>query len=248
MTISRGERIDLNGHTLVIHGDLLQEVGVMQINRGKLEVDGDYRIQKYNANSKAYEESSGILRMENENEEVIVGGDFYTQSTHSCSNSSTDNRFRAGVLTLKGNFTQLKGAANNFEADGTKVVFAGGDLQEVYFETPSSSYISNPIYQNTKVCYVGTRRLELSNDNTLLKVALPCNSEAISQGIIYAEDSNLTLDTLGRTRIAFTETSDDEITFDASGLEGNTFRSYIIIKDVGGTEQILYSEPVKMAG
>ena len=142
----------------------------------------------------------------------------------------------------------MKGNAKNFPADGTKVIFAGTGIQEVYFETPSTSYISNPVYQNTKVCYVGKRKIALSNNNTTLTVTLPGNSDAVSEGIIYSEDSEPTIDTQGRTRITFTENSNDEVTFDASGLEGNTFRAYVIIKDVGGTDRIFYSEPVKIAG
>ena len=142
----------------------------------------------------------------------------------------------------------MKGNAANFPADGTKVVFAGTGIQEVYFETPSTSYIANPVYQNTKVCYVGKRKIALSSNNTTLTVALPGNSDAVSEGIIYSEDSEPIIDTQGRTRIAFTENSNDEVTFDASGLEGNTFRAYVIIKDVGGTDRIFYSESVKIAG
>ena len=241
---------DINKGSCKITGDLIQESGVTDLNGGKLEVGGDYRIQKYNTKSKKYEESDGALRIEGENEEVIVGGDFYTQSTKQdyLSTSSENNYFSAGTMTLKGNFTQLKGNATNFCGRGTKIIFAGTEIQEVYFETPSTSYISNPVYQNTKVCYVGKRKIALSSNNTTLTVALPGNSDAASEGIIYSEDSEPTIDTQGRTRITFTENSNDEVTFDASGLEGNTFRAYVIIKDVGGTDRIFYSEPVKIAG
>lgn len=171
------------------------------------------------------------------------------QSTVECNNNyNSCNSFDGGKITLKGNFTQLEGNAANFQAGGTKVVFAGTGLQEVYIETPSSSYISNPVYQNTKVCYVGTRRIALSKDGTTLTAALPGNDKAISEGIIYSEDSNPTLDTPGRIRIAFTENTDNEVNFNAKGLKGNTFRAYIIIKDVAGNDRIFYSEPVKIAG
>ena len=193
-------------------------------------------------------ECNGSLRMENANAELTVGGDFYTQSTGANGSGDSYNYFGAGKLTLKGNFTQLKGNAKNFQADGIKVVFAGTNLQEVYFETPTTSYISNPVYQNTKVCYVGKRRLTMSGSNKVLTVSLPGNDNAVSEGLLFAQDSNPTLDTAGRTRIAFTESSNDEVTFDAAGLEGNTFRAYAIIKDVAGNDQIFYSEPVKIAG
>ena len=241
--------MDLNKGKLEVSGNLRQEAGTISVNGGKLEVGGDYRIQKYDAKRESYDECAGALRVDGENAEVTVGGDFYTQSTRENRwNYDSDNYFNAGKITLKGNFTQLKGNAKNFPADGTKVIFAGTGIQEVYFETPSTSYISNPVYQNTKVCYVGKRKIALSNNNTTLTVALPGNSDAVSEGIIYSEDSEPTIDTQGRTRITFTENSNDEVTFDASGLEGNTFRAYVIIKDVGGTDRIFYSEPVKIAG
>ena len=243
-TTIRSGNVDIQGGTFKITGNLVQESGVMKPNGGKLEVGGDYRIQKYSEKSKGYTESDGALYMSGEKDNVTVGGDFYTQS----SGGLSANQLYGGTMMLKGNFTQLKGNASNFQARGTKIVFAGNDLQEVYIETPSSSYISNPVYQNTKVCYVGTRKIALSKDGTTLTAALPGNDKAISEGIIYSGDSNPTLDTPGRTRIAFTENIDNKVNFSAEGLEGNTFRAYIIIKDVAGNDQVFYSEPIKIAG
>lgn len=254
LTVERDTRIksgDINiqGGTFKVTGNLVQESGRMTPNGGKLEVGGDYRIQKYDTKKETYGESGGLLRVNGEKSEVTVGGNFYMQSTVECNNNyNSCNSFDGGKITLKGNFTQLEGNAANFQAGGTKVVFAGTGLQEVYIETPSSSYISNPVYQNTKVCYVGTRRIALSKDGTTLTAALPGNDKAISEGIIYSEDSNPTLDTPGRIRIAFTENTDNEVNFNAKGLKGNTFRAYIIIKDVAGNDRIFYSEPVKIAG
>ena len=88
----------------------------------------------------------------------------------------------------------------------------------------------------------------MSGSDKVLTVSLPGNDNAVSEGLLFAQDSNPTLDTAGRTRIAFTEGSNDEVTFDAAGLEGNTFRAYAIIKDVAGNDQIFYSEPVRIAG
>ena len=237
-----GYNVNFNQGNLEVEGNLLQEAGVMNITEGKLEVAGDYRIQKYNEKKQSYENSEGALRMGEEGE-LTVGGDFYTQSSDEYYNS-----FDGGTMTLKGNFHQLKGAADNFRADETKVVFDGKDLQEVYIETPSASHISNPVYKNTKVCYMGTRKIGLTQKNTILKVALPENANEVSKGIVYSEDAKPTLDTQGRTRVAFTETTDNAITFDASGLEGNTFRAYIVIKDVAGDDHVFYTEPVGMAG
>ena len=231
---------DVNGGDCEITGNLTQESGQIYVNGGKLEIGGDYRIQKYNTKSQSYGDSEGGLDISGANPEVIVGGDFYTQSTgYNC--------FSAGTLTLKGNFTQLKGSEENFQAYGTKVVFAGTGVQEVYFETPSASYISNPVYQNKKVCYMGKRRIALSANNGVLTAVLPGNDNAVSEGIIYSRDSNPTIETPGRTRVAFTETTNDQVTFDASALKGNTFRAYVIIKDVGGTERVFYSKALQMA-
>ena len=94
---------------------------------------------------------------------------------------------------------------------------------------------------------MGKRRIALSANNGVLTAVLPGNDNAVSEGIIYSKDSNPTIETPGRTRVAFTETTNDQVTFDASALKGNTFRAYVIIKDVGGTERVFYSKALQMA-
>lgn len=64
-------------------------------------------------------------------------------------------------------------------------------------------------------------------------------------GILYGNTYNITLDTPGRTRIVFEDsTSNNIFSFDADNLTGNTFRAYIIYEDASGTEIVEYSNSI----
>ncbi|MCI5118524.1 MAG: hypothetical protein D3913_11335, partial [Candidatus Electrothrix sp. LOE1_4_5] len=124
--------------TLTIEGNLIHPSGLLNMNRGKLIVKGDYRIQKENADG-SYTYSGGFLKMVNETDHVVVEGDFITDSS-----SSYDGRLTAGTLELKGNFIQKStytGRYDNFKASGThKVLLSGLGAQEISFEDASNSY------------------------------------------------------------------------------------------------------------
>ena len=127
--------LDLNGHTLTINGDLTQERGTIFINGGTLVVNGNYTIKEGISDSYTY------LRMINEKDKVIVNGDFTTKSIYSHSRYLT-----AGVMTIKGNFTQTssKGYSDslfNFNCSGThKVIFDGAEKPIVHFDSTSSHF------------------------------------------------------------------------------------------------------------
>ncbi|MCI5228216.1 MAG: hypothetical protein D3918_16580, partial [Candidatus Electrothrix sp. AX2] len=124
--------------TLTIEGNLIHPSGLLNMNRGKLIVKGDYRIQKENADG-SYTYSGGFLKMVNETDHVVVEGDFITDSS-----SSYDGRLTAGTLELKGNFIQKStytGRYDNFKASGThKVLLSGLGAQEISFEDASNTY------------------------------------------------------------------------------------------------------------
>ena len=64
-------------------------------------------------------------------------------------------------------------------------------------------------------------------------------------GLLYGNTYNITLDTPGRTRIVFEDsTSNNTFSFDAGDLTGNTFRAYIIYEDASGTEIVEYSNSI----
>ena len=148
--------LDLNGHTLVVNGDMVQhgniklnggklvvtgdyrqEGGFLYIQDGRLEISGDYRLQSLQPDG-SYTYTGAAIDMTDANGYFLVGGDFVTQSSW----TSTSNVLTAGVLELKGNFTQIpgNGISDNFDAkDAHRVIFSGSGLQTAVFESPKSS-------------------------------------------------------------------------------------------------------------
>ncbi|MBM9538540.1 Ig-like domain-containing protein [Desulfobulbus alkaliphilus] len=75
---------------------------------------------------------------------VLVHGDFITQSRHSHS-----NRLTKGTLEVRGDFIQKTGHAYNFNATGThKVVLGGQQKQNVSFSSPAQSGFQTVILVN----------------------------------------------------------------------------------------------------
>ncbi|MDP4182557.1 MAG: fibronectin type III domain-containing protein, partial [Bacillota bacterium] len=135
-----GDTLDLNGHKLIVKGNLVQSGGVVYINNGQLTVTGDYRLQtaaKASNGTVTYSYGNGCLKMVNDIDYVKVGGSFVTQSQYSHNGLLT-----AGTLEVKGDFIQKRQSAyDNFNASGThKVVLSGSALQTISFDSPASNY------------------------------------------------------------------------------------------------------------
>ena len=93
--------------------------------------------------------------------------------------------------------------------------------------------------------YVKREPILLSLSGTVLTGTVDVDSAIIQMGLIFSTSADETLDTPGRTRIVFTElSSDGTFIFNAAGLEGYTFRAYVIYEDEEDNEVISYSEPV----
>ena len=135
----------LNGHRISVEGSVIQSGGLMDIGAGRLEVAGDYRIQKETVNpdgTVAYGRSTGILNMVNAAGYVQVGGTFAIQSDR-----SHNSHLTAGTMEVKGDFIQRNGSylaywgewldlTNNFVATGThKVVLSADSLQTLDFQS-----------------------------------------------------------------------------------------------------------------
>ena len=78
-----GDELNLNGHTLTIHGSLTQAAGKVVVNGGTLNIDQDYKLQsiEYDENNnQIYSYSTGFLIMTNANDTINVNGDFVTES------------------------------------------------------------------------------------------------------------------------------------------------------------------------
>ncbi|MDP4147713.1 MAG: hypothetical protein Q8936_25145, partial [Bacillota bacterium] len=117
-----GGTIDLSGGKFIIGGTLAQSAGTLYVDGGSLIITGDYNIVD------GIYGSYGILKMINDKDYICVGGNFLTKSY-----CSTAGNLSAGVLEIKGNFTQkLYGYGDNFAASGThKVVLSGSGVQTV---------------------------------------------------------------------------------------------------------------------
>ena len=120
----------IHGFTLeedgVYDGDLVIAGGVLDLNGHSYHVRGNLTIK------------NGVLKMANEQDYLLVDGDFETDSTISHSGYLT-----AGTLELKGNFTQA-GNSNSFQAAKQhRVVFSGEGTQKVAFTDNRYSYFAN---------------------------------------------------------------------------------------------------------
>ena len=84
--------LDLNGHTLIINGDLIQAGGKVKINNGELIVNGNYRIQKRQVDGDKikYSTSTGILEMTGEDDHIKVLNDFIVDSSGNSKGHLTD--------------------------------------------------------------------------------------------------------------------------------------------------------------
>ena len=87
----------------------------------------------------------------------------------------------------------------------------------------------------------------VSKDQKNFIAALSNMDSVTGYGFVYGNEPEITLDTPGRERIAFTSlSSENTFSFNASGLENDCFvRGYVIYK-VDGKENILYADPVEV--
>ena len=134
-----GSEVNLNGFALTVEGNLIQSDGALNIAQGSLVVKGDYRLQKLTAIPGEYTYSNGSLLMKNDSDRVLVNGDFVTDARSSSNNSNLS----AGILEIKGDFSQLSTNSGqyNFRATGThKVILSGNEQQIVHFDDPSYKY------------------------------------------------------------------------------------------------------------
>ena len=133
--------INVHSGKLVVRGNAYHCDGALDLNQGTVEVDGDYRLQqisKNDAGEPEYNSCYGVLKMNDAGDYFLVKGNMYVQSNWG--DGSTNNDLVNGTLELKGNFSQINGSSNNFNAKGShQVIFSGSTLQTVTFASPGSS-------------------------------------------------------------------------------------------------------------
>ena len=84
--------------------------------------------------------------------------------------------------------------------------------------------------------------ITVSDNSGTLVVKLAATNKITAQGIVYGKGNNVTLETPGRTRIAYSKVdSNRRYTFDTAKLTGCTIRAYVVYTDKNGKEQVVYS-------
>ena len=131
--------LDLNGHTLTVTGNFIHMGGIVRVNGGSLNVEGDYRLQSVSGSGEnvTYGAGLGQLLMQNENDRVTIHGSLIMQPY-----SSTSGWFTAGELELYGDFAQL--GNNPYLGDGENtVIFTGGGIQTISGKTMTLGNLTN---------------------------------------------------------------------------------------------------------
>ena len=87
--------------------------------------------------------------------------------------------------------------------------------------------------------------LFLSQNNGSLAASI-CNTDYVTEyGFVYGNQSDITLETPGRTRIAYSDLdSNGSYSFDATELTGCTIRAYAVYTDEAGVTQVIYSDSI----
>lgn len=89
-------------------------------------------------------------------------------------------------------------------------------------------------------------KLSVQWDDGMVAAIVSNMDSAKSYGFVYGKGTDVTLETPGRTRIAYSEIdSNKRYSFDTSGLTGCTIRAYVVYTDQNGTSQIIYSDPIE---
>ena len=87
--------------------------------------------------------------------------------------------------------------------------------------------------------------VSVSQNNGIFTAAISNMDPVKAYGFVYAKESNVTLGTAGRTRVAYSKAdSNGHYSFDASELTGYTIRAYVVYTDQNGKQQVVYSNKI----
>jgi len=139
--------LDISGYTLDVAEDMIIQ-STLIINKGKVNVGGDMRVQSESINSEGnstYGFSwSSAMQMTNEEDTVNVNGDFvlHTYTYYSS--------FTAGTMNIKGSIKQYNSDSYCiFDTSGTHKIILSGDKPQVVELNYVSSKIANLELRNT---------------------------------------------------------------------------------------------------
>ena len=197
----KGGRVDLNGHTLSVGGNLLHSDGDLVVNGGTLEVGGDYviagAVSENGAGEKEYNEGDGALRMQYAEDTVRIGGDFATKNW----SFSSSQQLNAGTIYLAGDFSSLDTGTHTFLASGEHtMVFNGSEEQHIYFETADFNGFAKVRFENPNICLDSDIRGFTLQDDIELRLGVEeleiYNTTMDLNGHSLSQDGVLRLETL----------------------------------------------------
>lgn len=145
------DTLDLNGHTLRIEGDLFHSSGKVLINGGNLVIEGDY-LQQYiykEENTIKYSNSTSLLIMNNENDEVHIKGNYYNDSIANSTGYLTKSE-----MSIEGDFTVTNSSNYSFVAQYEHILVLAGDKEQ------KIEFLNNTYNKN----YSGLAHLEYEKD------------------------------------------------------------------------------------
>lgn len=171
-------RVNFSYSTIRVTGNIVFQSGALESNESTIYVDGDFRIQSEDERGE-YGSTQAHLHA-NSGTHIVVGGDFYTQSTN---HSNEIDRYRS-VLELHGNFNQVD---ESYFKNYGKLVFAGEKDQHI-----SMPLLNYPL----EMSLLG--RIEVSNqEGKIYADTILWNIELTQDTVIGGEEVSLTGNTNG---------------------------------------------------
>lgn len=140
--------VDLKGGEFLINGNILHSDGNLNINGGTVKVTQNFRMEYRNEDltgNISYSSSDGALTMRQNNDYILIDGNFEMYTDDS------DNDFSAGTLEIKGDFTVKSGRYKSMVATGThRTILSGTEVQKVNIQNGN-----------------GFNELEIANENVV---------------------------------------------------------------------------------
>lgn len=85
-------------------------------------------------------------------------------------------------------------------------------------------------------------KLSMKQNNGILTATVSNMDYVIEYGFVYGKENNVRLETLGRTKVVYSQTdSKRSYTFDTTRLTGYTIKAYVIYMNQNGNKQVIYS-------
>ena len=185
------------------------------------------------------------------------------ESAHKYENNFSDFWIytAAGMKTLNVTFDTRTEVEDGFDyiyiygADGTEVgKYTGKELSGVTIQVPGNTVKIKLVSDNsgnawgfkvTRITGNGAQKPQVSvkKQNENLIATISNTDHVIEYGFIYGKQKDVTLDTPGRIRVAYSKRdSNGNYSFDTTKLTGCSIRAYVVYTDTAGNKQIIYSD------